>query len=68
MQNLAKLMQKKFAQLAKLQFVGNFLPFAFHQSLMKLTLGVCTCTVCDVSNPKNTFASIKKLALKIAKL
>jgi hypothetical protein len=61
-------MQKKFAQLAKLQFVGDFLPFAFHQSLMKLTLGVCTCTACNVSTPKNAFASIKKFAAKIAKL
>jgi hypothetical protein len=34
-----KLMQKKIAQLAKLQFNGDFLPFALRQSLMKLTPG-----------------------------
>jgi hypothetical protein len=30
---------QKMVQLAKLQFAGNFLPFALRQSLMKLTPG-----------------------------
>jgi hypothetical protein len=32
------MMQKKIVQLAKLQFAGDFLLFAFRRSLMKLTL------------------------------
>jgi hypothetical protein len=31
-QNLVKLMQKKFVRLAKLQFAGDLSPFAFRQS------------------------------------
>ena len=37
MRNLAKLRQEKFVRLVKLQFVGDFWPFTFYQSLMKLT-------------------------------
>jgi len=36
--HFTKHFRSKFVRLAKQQFAGNFLPFAFRQSLMNLTL------------------------------